>query len=56
MPEYSVPASFTIGEHDNVGSSVYSHERTDPDYVILQRLVDGAWIDVTCAEVAAQIR
>ncbi|GAY15648.1 long-chain fatty acid--CoA ligase [Mycobacterium sp. shizuoka-1] len=56
MREYSVPASFTIGEHDNVVSSVYSHERTDPDYVIAQRLVDGAWTDVTCAEVAAQIR
>jgi long-chain acyl-CoA synthetase len=54
--EYSVPAPFTIGEHDSVVSSVYDHERDDPDYVILQRLVDGAWIDVTCAEVAAQIR
>jgi long-chain acyl-CoA synthetase len=56
MREYSVPASFTIGEHDNVASPVYELERTDPDYVILQRLVDGAWTDVTCAEVAAQIR
>jgi len=56
MREYSVPASFTIGEHDNVASSVYEHERTDPNYVIAQRLVDGAWLDVTCAEVAAQIR
>ena len=56
MREYSVPASFTIGEHDNVASSVYSHERTDPNYVIVQRLVDGAWTDVTCAEIAAQIR
>ncbi|WP_163699039.1 AMP-dependent synthetase/ligase [Mycolicibacterium sarraceniae] len=56
MREYSVPASFTIGEHDNVASSVYSHESTDPDYVIAQRLIDGAWADVTCAEVAAQIR
>ena len=56
MREYSVPAPFTIGEHDNVVSSVYDHERDDPDYVILQRLIDGAWTDVTCAEVAAQIR
>jgi long-chain acyl-CoA synthetase len=56
MREYSVPAAFTIGEHDNVVSSVYDHERTDPTYPILQRLVDGAWTDVTCAEVAAQIR
>jgi long-chain acyl-CoA synthetase len=54
--EYSVPAPFTIGEYDNVVSSVYDHERDDPNYVILQRLVDGAWTDVTCAEAAAQIR
>ncbi len=56
MREFSVPAPFTIGEHDSVVSSVYEHERDDPNYVILQRLVDGAWVDVTCAEVAAQIR
>ncbi len=56
MREYSVPASFTIGEHDNVVSSVYDHERTDPNYVIIQRQVHGDWTDVTCAEVAAQIR
>ncbi|MBB3603482.1 long-chain acyl-CoA synthetase [Mycolicibacterium sp. BK556] len=56
MREFSVPASFTIGEHDNVASSVYEHERTDPNHVIAQRLVDGAWTDVTCAEMAAQIR
>ncbi len=56
MREYSVPAPFTIGENDNVVSSVYDHERDDPDYVILQRLVDGVWTGVTCAEVAAQIR
>ncbi len=56
MREYSVPAAFTVGEHDNVVSSVYDHERTDPTYVIAQRQVDGGWTDVTCAEVAAQIR
>ena len=39
--EFSVPASFTVGEHDNVVSSVFAHERDDPDHVIFQRLVDG---------------
>lgn len=39
-----------------MASSVYEHERTDPNHVIAQRLVDGAWTDVTCAEMAAQIR
>lgn len=56
MREYSVPAPFTIGEHDNVASIVFSHERDDPGYVIFQRLSDGVWTDVTCAEAAAQIR
>ena len=54
--EFSVPASFTVGEHDNIVSSVFSHERKDPDHVILSRLVDGAWTDVTCAQAAGQIR
>ena len=56
MREYSVPAPFTVGEHDNVASIVFSHERDDPSHVIFQRLTDGAWTDVTCAEAAAQIR
>lgn len=56
MREFSVPAAFSVGEHDNVASAVFSHERDDPDHVIYQRLVDGAWVDVTCAQAAAQIR
>ncbi|HEX3283709.1 MAG TPA: long-chain fatty acid--CoA ligase [Mycobacterium sp.] len=56
MREFSVPASFEVGEHDNVVSSVYSHERDDPDHVIFQRLVDGRWADVTATEAASQIR
>jgi long-chain acyl-CoA synthetase len=54
--EFNVPASFTIGEQDNIVSSVYSHERDDPDHVIFQRLVDSVWTDVTCAQAAQQIR
>ena len=56
MREFSVPASFTVDEHDNVVGSVFSHERDDPDHVIIQRLVDGSWSDVTCAQVAGQVR
>ena len=56
MREFSVPASFEVGEHDNIVSSVYSHEREDPDHVIFQRLIDGAWTDVTAAQAAEQIR
>ncbi|MDV3128125.1 long-chain fatty acid--CoA ligase [Mycobacterium sp. 21AC1] len=56
MREFSVPASFTVGEHDNIVSSVFSHEADDPDHVIFRRLVNGAWADVTCAQAAGQIR
>lgn len=56
MREFSVPATFTVGEHDNIAAAVFEHERNDPDTVIFQRLVDGAWTDVTCAAAAAQIR
>ena len=56
MREFSVPASFEVGERDNIASAVYSHERDDPDLVIFQRLVDGQWRDVTAAEAASQIR
>jgi long-chain acyl-CoA synthetase len=54
--EFSVPASFPVGEHDSVVAAVFKHERDDSDYVIFQRLIDGAWTDVTCAQAAAQIR
>ncbi|MBI5737991.1 MAG: long-chain fatty acid--CoA ligase [Mycolicibacterium neoaurum] len=56
MREFTVPASFEIAEYDTVVSSVYTHEREDPDHVIFQRLVDGTWTDVTCAQAAGQIR
>ncbi|KUI29695.1 long-chain fatty acid--CoA ligase [Mycobacterium sp. IS-1742] len=56
MPEFSVPAPFTVGERDTVVSAVFDHERDDPGHVIFRRLVDGTWTDVTCAEAAAQIR
>ncbi|OBG21078.1 long-chain fatty acid--CoA ligase [Mycolicibacterium celeriflavum] len=56
MREFSESATFTVGEHDNVVSSVFDHERDDPDHVIFQRLVDGTWIDVTCKQAADQIR
>jgi long-chain acyl-CoA synthetase len=54
--EFSVPAPFTVGEHDNIVATVFEYERDDPETVIFQRLVDGAWTDVTCADAAAQIR
>ena len=49
MREYSVPARFSVGEHDNIAAMVFEHERDDPSFVIFQRQVDGVWTDVTCA-------
>ncbi|MCV7353957.1 AMP-dependent synthetase/ligase [Mycolicibacterium fluoranthenivorans] len=56
MREYSVPATFQIGASDTVVDAVYAHERDDPNHVILQRQTGAGWTDVTCAQVAAQIR
>src|ERR1700740_1242940 len=56
MPEYSVPAKFSVGEHDNIAAMVFEHERDDPSFVIFQRQIDGVWTDVTCAEAAGQVR
>ncbi len=56
MRELSVPASFEVVDTDNVVSVIYEHERTDPDFAIYQRQIDGTWVDVTCAQAAAQIR
>ncbi|WP_407687601.1 AMP-dependent synthetase/ligase [Mycobacterium sp. HUMS_1102779] len=56
MREYSVPARFCVGEHDNIAAMVFEHERQDPGFAIYQRRVDGVWTDVTCAEAAGQVR
>ncbi|MBW0017385.1 MAG: long-chain fatty acid--CoA ligase [Mycobacterium sp.] len=56
MRQYSVPARFSVNEHDNVAAAVFEHERNCPDFVIYQRQIDGEWTDVTCAEAAGQIR
>jgi long-chain acyl-CoA synthetase len=54
--QYSVPARFSVGEHDNIAATVFEHERDDPDFVIYNRQIDGVWTDVTCAEAAGQVR
>ncbi|MDX1873495.1 long-chain fatty acid--CoA ligase [Mycolicibacterium sp. 120266] len=56
MREYSVAATFQIGESDTVVDAVYAHEAQDPGHVIFQRQVDGRWTDITCAQAAEQIR
>ena len=54
--ELSASATFTVGERDSIVHAVFTHERDAPEYPIFQRLVDGKWTNVTCAQAAAQIR
>ena len=56
MRELSVPARFDVDERESIAAMVFEHERDDPDFVIYQRLIDGNWTDVTCAQAADQIR
>ena len=56
LRELSVSASFDVAETDNIVSVVYDHERNDPGFAIYQRQVDGKWVDVSCAQAAAQVR
>ena len=52
MREFNAPASFVVGEQDNVVSAVYENAATHPDYPIYQRLIDGVWTNVSCAQAA----
>jgi long-chain acyl-CoA synthetase len=54
--EFHEPATFTVGERDNIVSAVFDHERDDPQHVIFRRRIDGRWTDVTCAQAAEQVR
>src|SRR5581483_2153813 len=56
MRELSAPATFAVGDNDSIVHAAFRHERDDPQYPIFARLVDGTWVDVTCAQAADQIR
>ncbi|ORL14519.1 AMP-dependent synthetase/ligase [Prescottella equi] len=55
MPEFSVPATFTIPEDASAVDSVYEYAATKPDHVVFRRLVNGSWVDVTAREFAEQV-
>jgi long-chain acyl-CoA synthetase len=38
--EFSVPAPFTTGEHDNIVTAVFEHERDEPDTVIAPAVLE----------------
>ncbi|MDT5131485.1 MAG: hypothetical protein QOE41_796, partial [Mycobacterium sp.] len=34
MRELTAPATFTVGEYDNIANAVFAHERNHPDHPI----------------------
>ncbi|MFC7447109.1 AMP-dependent synthetase/ligase [Rhodococcus daqingensis] len=56
MREFEVPASFSIPEDISMADTVFRFEKECPQHVPFKRLVNGAWVNVTAAEFAAQVR
>ncbi|MFC9786169.1 AMP-dependent synthetase/ligase [Rhodococcus sp. NPDC127528] len=56
MREYEVPASFSIPEDISMADTVFRFEKECPQHVPFKKLVGGAWVDVTAAEFATQVR
>ncbi|SEL88170.1 AMP-dependent synthetase/ligase [Rhodococcus maanshanensis] len=56
MREFEVPASFSIPEDISMADTVFRLEKESPQHVPFKRLVDGAWVNVTAAEFAAQVK
>ncbi|QCQ91528.1 AMP-dependent synthetase/ligase [Rhodococcus sp. SGAir0479] len=55
MPEFSVPATFTIPEDASAVDSVFEYAATEPGHRVFRRLVNGSWIDVSAREFADQV-
>ncbi|MGW6375806.1 AMP-dependent synthetase/ligase [Rhodococcus sp. NPDC055112] len=56
MREFEVPASFSIPEDISMADTVFRLEKESPQHVPFKRLVNGAWVNVTAAEFAAQVK
>ncbi|MFD4182188.1 AMP-dependent synthetase/ligase, partial [Rhodococcus sp. NPDC058514] len=56
MREFEVPASFSIPEDISMADTVFRFEKECPQHVPFKRLVNGAWVNVTAAEFAAQVK
>jgi long-chain acyl-CoA synthetase len=53
--EFSVPAAVIIAETATLTDPVWDNATVAPDAVQFQRLVDGVWQDVTCAQFLDQV-
>ncbi|HEX8760483.1 MAG TPA: long-chain fatty acid--CoA ligase [Pseudonocardiaceae bacterium] len=55
MREFTVPATVTVTDEENLTDAVWANAERFPGSVSLRRRVDGGWVDVTAAEFAKQI-
>ncbi|MER7277442.1 long-chain fatty acid--CoA ligase [Dactylosporangium sp. NPDC000244] len=55
MREFSVPAAVTVAETATLTDPVWDNAAVAPATVQFQRLVDGTWQDVTCADFLDQV-
>ncbi len=55
MREFEVPQSYSISDDVSMADTVFRFEKECPQHIPFKRLVDGAWVNVTAAEFAAQV-
>ncbi|HEX3705608.1 MAG TPA: AMP-dependent synthetase/ligase [Mycobacteriales bacterium] len=56
MPDYSVPADFTIPDDANLTDAVVAHAAEYPDRVIFDRKVENSWQPVTAKQFGDEVR
>ncbi|GAA3077734.1 long-chain fatty acid--CoA ligase [Pseudonocardia yunnanensis] len=55
MREYSVPATFRVGENENLVDAVYDNAAQHASAPAFRRRIDGAWTDVTSGQFAEEV-
>ncbi len=56
MREYSVPATFRVGEEENLAHTIYDNAAKDGSALAFRRRgADGSWSDVTAAQFADEV-
>ncbi len=55
MREYTVPATSSISDEENLTDMVWANAERFGDAVSFQRRVDGTWVDLTARDFAAQV-
>ncbi|AHH95354.1 long-chain fatty acid--CoA ligase [Kutzneria viridogrisea] len=55
MREFSVPATATVAEDENLTDMVWANAERFSNAISFRRRVDGTWVDVTAKDFAAQV-